>query len=204
MESDVVRRRRWLTPEELLDMMGATNLIPGPNSTEMAIHIGYQRAGLAGVLMAGSAFILPAALLALGLAWAYVRFGALPQMTAFFYGAKPAIITVVAQALWRLGRAAVRSRLLAAAALVALTAAAAGVDELVVLFATPALVAGVQLGSRARAREEKTRRIFTTATFIGYVLGGVKGALLATIGIFLPAFFFVVVSAPLVPRLRAS
>ncbi|HTF32298.1 MAG TPA: chromate efflux transporter [Myxococcota bacterium] len=284
MESEVVRRRRWLTPEEFLDMMGAANLIPGPNSTEMAIHIGYRRAGLAGVLVAGSAFILPAALLTLGLAWAYVRFGALPQMTAFFYGAKPAIITVVAQALWRLGRAAVRSRFLAAAALVALTAAAAGIDELVVLFATPALVAGVQLGSRARTREEKTRKmgatagalslgasgagvvtaaapftmaglflfflkvgsvlfgsgyvllaflradlverwhwltssqlldavtagqltpgpVFTTATFIGYVLGGVKGALLATIGIFLPAFFFVAVSAPLVPRLRAS
>jgi len=279
-----VGRRRWLSHEEFLDMMGATNLIPGPNSTEMAIHIGYQRAGLPGVLVAGSAFILPAALLTLGLAWAYVRFGALPQMTAFFYGAKPAIIAVVAQALWRLGRASVRSRLLAVAALAALTAAAAGVNELVVLFATPALVAAVRFGARRSTREGDTRRfgssagllrlgatsagvaagaapftmaglflfflkvgsvlfgsgyvllaflradlverwhwltngqlldavtagqltpgpVFTTATFIGYVLGGGKGALLATVGIFLPAFFFVAVSAPLVPRLRAS
>lgn len=277
-------RRCWLTREEFLDMMGATNLIPGPNSTEMAIHIGYQRAGVAGVLVAGSAFILPAALMTLGVAWAYVRFGALPQMTAFFYGAKPAIIVVVAQALWRLCRAAVRSRLLAAAALFALVATAAGVNELVVLFATPALLAVVRLGTHARLPKENMRSIgssagvlrlgaasagvaagaapftmaglflfflkvgsvlfgsgyvliaflradlverwhwltngqlldavtagqltpgpvFTTATFIGYVLGGAKGALLATIGIFLPAFFFVAVSAPLVPRLRAS
>ena len=262
--------------------MGVTNLIPGPNSTEMAIHIGYQRAGFAGVLVAGSAFILPAAFLTLGLAWAYVRFGALPQMTAFFYGAKPAIIAIVIQALFRLGRAAVQSRVLAVAALGALTATAAGANELVVLFATPALLAAVRFAADRGAREESTRSIgssagvlslgaagagvgaapftlaglflfflkvgsvlfgsgyvllaflradlverwhwltndqlldavtagqltpgpvFTTATFIGYVLGGGKGALLATIGIFLPAFFFVALSAPLVSRLRAS
>jgi len=282
MESEVVRRRLWLTHEEFLDMMGATNLIPGPNSTEMAIHIGYQRAGFAGLLVAGCMFILPAAFMTLGLAWAYVRFGARPQLAAFLYGAKPAIIAVVAQALWRLGRAAVRSRLLAFAALAALAAAALGVDELVVLFATPALVLAARLGRRTRG--EKTRSaeslaalfslgptgagvtaaaapfslgalflfflkvgsvlfgsgyvllaflradlverwhwltngqlldavtvgqltpgpVFTTATFIGYLLGGGKGALLATIGIFLPAFFCVAVSAPLLPRLRTS
>jgi chromate transporter len=284
MESEVVGRRRWLSHAEFLDMMGVTNLIPGPNSTEMAIHLGYQRAGFSGVLVAGGAFILPAAFLTLGLAWAYVRFGALPQMTAFFYGAKPAIIAVVIQALFRLGRAAVRSRLLAAAALGALTATAAGANELVVLFATPALLAAVRFGAGRGVREDNTKSIgssagvlslgaagagvaagaapftlgalflfflkvgsvlfgsgyvllaflradlverwhwltngqlldavtagqltpgpvFTTATFIGYVLGGGKGALLATVGIFLPAFFFVALSAPLVPRLRAS
>jgi len=280
MESEVVRRRLWLTHEEFLDMMGATNLIPGPNSTEMAIHIGYQRAGFAGLLVAGFMFILPAAFMTLGLAWAYVRFGARPQLAAFLYGAKPAIIAVIAQALWRLGRAAVRSRLLAFAALAALGAAALGVDELIVLFAAPALVAAARLA--ARTRGEKTRGVasfaglfgpasasvtaaaapfslgalfffflkvgsvlfgsgyvllaflradlverwhwltngqlldavtvgqltpgpvFTTATFIGYLLGGGKGALLATIGIFLPGFFFVAVSAPFLPRLRAS
>jgi chromate transporter len=249
----------------------------------MAIHIGYQRAGLPGVVVAGSAFILPAALLTLGLAWVYVRFGALPRMTAFLHGAKPAIIAVVVQALWRLGRASVRSRLLAVAALGALGAAAAGVDELVVLFTTPVLVAAARLRGHRRTQEERNRfrsstgplplgvasagvvagaapftlsglfffflkvgsvlfgsgyvllaflradlverwhwltngqlldavtagqltpgPVFTTATFIGYVLAGGKGAVLATLGIFLPAFFFVAASAPLMPRLRAS
>jgi chromate transporter len=163
MESDVVGRRRWLSHEEFLDMMGVTNLIPGPNSTEMAIHIGYQRAGFAGVLVAGSAFILPAALLTLGLAWAYVRFGARPQMTAFFYGAKPVIIAIVLQALFRLGRAALRSGLLAVAALGALAATAAGANELVVLFATPALLAAVRFAAVRGAREESTRSIGSSA-----------------------------------------
>jgi len=284
MEREVVGRRRWLSHQAFLDLLGATNLIPGPNSTEMAIHIGYQRAGLPGVLVAGSAFILPAALFTLGLAWAYVRFGALPVTMAFLYGAKPAIIAVVGQALWRLGRASLRSRLLVVAALLALAAVAAGVDELVVLFSTPVLMAALQwrelwrtgaalmsrfgsaagflrLGVTGAAvaggaaplsmaslflfflkvgsvlfgsgyvllaflRADLVERwhwltntqlldaiaagqltpgpVFTTATFIGYVLAGGKGALLATLGIFLPAFFFVAASAPLVPRLRAS
>jgi chromate transporter len=284
MEEAVVGRRRWLSHEEFLDLMGATNLIPGPNSTEMAIHIGYHRAGLPGVLVAGCAFILPAALVTLTLAWAYVRFGTLPQAAGFLYGAKPAIIAVVVQALWRLGRTSVRSRLLAVAALVALGAVAAGVDELIVLFSTPVLLAAVRWGVLRRARGEPMGRfgsaagllrvgvagagvaagtvpltlaglflfflkvgsvlfgsgyvllaflradlverwhwltnsqlldaitagqltpgpVFTTATFIGYVLAGGTGALLATLGIFLPAFFFVAVSAPFVPRLRAS
>jgi chromate transporter len=282
MQSEVVDRRSWLSQQEFLDLVGATNLIPGPNSTEMAIHIGYQRAGFPGILVAGTSFILPAALLTLGVAWAYVRFGTLPETASFFYGAKPAIIAIVAQALFRLARTAVRSRLLAAAALVALVAAAAGTNELVVLFATPLLVAALRLRSRpALPEEDRTKKrlgalplgaagggiaasavpltmtglflfflkvgsvlfgsgyvllaflradlverwhwltnaqlldavaagqltpgpVFTTATFIGYLLGGGKGALLATLGIFLPAFFFVALSAPLLPRLRGS
>jgi len=284
MEHEVVDRRRWLGREEFLDLLGVTNLIPGPNSTEMAIHVGYRQAGLAGVLVAGCAFIFPAAFLTLALAWVYVRFGALPELSAFFYGAKPAIIAVVAQALFRLGRAALRSTLLVAAGLVALVAAAMGANELVVLFATPALISAFRLGARRRAREGETGRmgsspgtlglgvasagvaagavpftmtglflfflkvgsvlfgsgyvllaflradlverrhwltnsqlldaiaagqltpgpVFTSATFIGYLLGGSEGALLATVGIFLPAFFFVALSAPLVPRLRSS
>jgi chromate transporter len=281
LDDEVVRRRRWLTREQFLDMLGATNLIPGPNSTEMAIHVGLHRAGLPGLAVAGLSFILPAALITLLVAWAYVRFGTLPQVGAFLYGAKPAIIVVVAQALWRLGRTALRSRFLALAALVALAASALGVDELVVLFGTggvlgaaevmrgrlhgkripPAVVpclvplgiagsavttaatytlgglflffvkvGAVLFGSGyvllAFLRADLVERwhwltneqlldaitvgqitpgpVFTTATFIGYLLGRTQGAIVATVGIFLPAFVFVALSGPLIPRLRQS
>src|SRR5882762_531069 len=103
MEDEVVRRRRWLTTEQFLDMLGATNLIPGPNSTEMAIHIGYQRAGFRGLLVAGACFILPAALIVTAIAWVYVRYGHVPAAEGILYGVKPVVIAVVAQALWRLG-----------------------------------------------------------------------------------------------------
>src|SRR5690242_19491020 len=109
MEDEVVRRRRRLTREEFLDLLGACNLIPGPNSTEMAIHIGHRRAGWKGLLVAGTCFILPAMLIVMLLAWAYVRFGSLPEARGLMYGIKPVVIAVVVQALWVLGRAAVRS-----------------------------------------------------------------------------------------------
>jgi chromate transporter len=112
MEDEVVRRRRWLSREKFLDLLGATNLIPGPNSTEMAIHIGYQRAGWAGLIVAGACFILPAALIVTIFAWVYVRYGSLPQTARVLYGVKPVIIAVVLQALWSLGRTAVKTRLL--------------------------------------------------------------------------------------------
>src|SRR5918993_4229825 len=112
MEEEVVRRRGWLTHEQFLDLLGATNLIPGPNSTEMAIHIGWRRARWAGLLVAGTCFIAPAALIVLAFAWAYVRFGHRPEAAGLLYGVKPVIIAVVVQALWRLGRAALKSRTL--------------------------------------------------------------------------------------------
>ncbi|MDR7607581.1 MAG: chromate transporter, partial [Armatimonadota bacterium] len=99
MHEDVVRRRRWVSEAEFLDLVGATNLIPGPNSTELAIHLGYRRAGWPGLVAAGGCFILPAFLAALGCAWAYVRYGSLPQVASALYGAKPAIVAVVAVAL---------------------------------------------------------------------------------------------------------
>src|SRR5262245_28980447 len=114
MENEVVRRRQWLSREEFLDLLGATNLIPGPNSTEMAIHIGHRKAGWAGLLVAGSCFILPAALIVTGFAWAYVRFGSLPQVTGILYGVKPVIIAIVIQALWGLGRTALKNKFLMA------------------------------------------------------------------------------------------
>src|SRR3954463_7092425 len=109
MDDEVVRRRRWLTREDFLDYLGATNLIPGPNSTELAIHVGHARAGWRGLIVAGACFILPAAFIVAALAWVYVRFGSLPQVAGVLYGVKPVVIAVVLQALWGLGRTAVKS-----------------------------------------------------------------------------------------------
>ena len=134
MEDEVVRRRRWISRERFLDLLGATNLIPGPNSTEMAIHVGYLRAGWPGLLLAGTCFILPATLLVGAIAGAYVRFGALPQAQGILYGIKPVIIAVVLQALWGLGKAAVKTRFLALVAVATLAASLLGANELVVLF----------------------------------------------------------------------
>ncbi|MPZ20550.1 MAG: chromate transporter, partial [Luteitalea sp.] len=104
MEDEVVRRRKWLTREEFLDYLGATNLIPGPNSTELAIHIGHARAGWRGLLVAGLCFIVPATLIVGAAAWAYGRYGSLPEAAGLLYGVKPVVIAIVAQALWSLGR----------------------------------------------------------------------------------------------------
>src|ERR1041384_1475467 len=109
MEQEVVRRRGWLSHEEFLDLLGATNLIPGPNSTEMAIHVGHRRAGWRGLMVAGFCFILPSALIVTVIAWAYVKFGRLPQAEGVLYGIKPVIMAVIIQALWGLSRAAVKT-----------------------------------------------------------------------------------------------
>lgn len=269
MEDEVVRRRKWLSREEFLDLIGAVNLIPGPNSTELAIHIGHRRHGWPGLVGAGICFIVPAMLIVLAIAWAYVRFGTLPELQAILYGVKPAIIAVVAQALWRLGGSALKNRGLVAAALACALAVVFGVNELVVLvvaggvmmaakgsgrqmvlaaapvavsmaapkiFSLPSLfffflkTGSVLFGSGyvllAFLRADLVERwhwlteaqlldaiavgqftpgpVFTTATFIGYLLGGVPGALIATAGIFLPAFVFVAISGPIIPRIRRS
>ncbi len=281
MEEEVVRHRRWLTHDEFLDLLGATNLIPGPNSTEMAIHIGHRQAGWPGLLVAGTSFILPAALIVTAFAWAYVRYGSLPSVAGVLYGVKPVIIAVVLQALWSLGRAAIKTKFLAAVAVAGVVLTFLRVHELLVLFAgglvvglgqlvlrrtisgkqllsltsTPYALTLFQIGAAASApfglwplflfflkvgavlygsgyvllafiRADLVERwhwltetqlldaiavgqvtpgpVFTTATFIGYVLSGTRGAIVATVGIFLPAFFFVAVSGPLVPRIRKS
>ena len=283
MEDEVVRRRQWLTSEEFLDLLGATNLIPGPNSTEMAIHIGARRGGWLGLIVAGVCFITPAMLIVLACAWAYVRFGKLPEATGILYGVKPVIIAVVLQALWSLGKSAVKSTLLAAMGVAAALAAFAGVNELLLLlvagvlmallsagkpeaksalfagFFVPPIFAASAAGTTAAATAAAPFSIgtlflfflkigsvlygsgyvllaflrnglvehyrwlteaqlldavaigqitpgpvFTTATFIGYILGGTPAALAATLGIFLPAFFFVAISGPLIPRIRKS
>jgi chromate transporter len=276
MEDEVVQRRGWISCERFLELVGATNLIPGPNSTELAIHLGYLRAGFAGLAVAGLAFIAPACLVTLACGWAYVRFGSLPVAEGLLYGVKPVIIAVVLQALWGLGRAATRTRGIAWVGLASLAAVAAGVHELLVLLLAGAVLAAAAAGHAARARSiaaclplapfaaaaasgatafglvplflfflkvgsvlfgsgyvllaflraDLVERwgwlseaqlldavavgqltpgpVFTTATFIGYLLGGLPGAVLSTVGIFLPAFVFVAVSGPLVPRIRSS
>jgi chromate transporter len=275
MEDEVVRRRQWITRDRFLDLLGATNLIPGPNSTEMAIHLGHQRAGWGGLVIAGICFIVPASLITLVLAGLYVHFGKRPQAEALLYGVKPVIIVIVFQALVGLGRTAVKTVPLAALAFLAVAASAAGVNEIVVLLlsgvgaaamvvptsglargvaaaaytvpagAGAALASSVQLSAvflfflkvgailfgsgyvllaflRADLVDQRhwltvsqlldaiaigqitPGPVFSTATFIGYLLAGVPGALLATVGIFLPSFVFVAISGPLVPRLRGS
>jgi chromate transporter len=281
MEDEVVRRRRWLTHDEFLDLLGAANLIPGPNSTELAIHIGHRQAGWPGLLVAGSSFILPAVLIVGAFAWAYVRYGSLPEVAGVLYGVKPVIIAIVLQALWSLGRAAIKTKFLAFVAVAAVVLTLLRVHELLVLFAAGVIVGLTRIIARqirngskllipisaspialfwqastttvapfglwplflffakvgavlygsgyvllAFIRADLVERwhwltetqlldaiavgqvtpgpVFTTATFIGYVLGGTRGALVATLGIFLPAFIFVALSGPLVPRIRKS
>src|SRR5512138_3048054 len=120
MHDEVVVKRKWLNNQEFLDLLGATNLIPGPNSTEMAIHVGYLRAGWPGLITGGLCFLTPAMLMVLGLAWAYVRFGSMPQGEQLLYGIKPVIIAIILQAIYSLGRKAVKTVFLAASGLVIL------------------------------------------------------------------------------------
>jgi chromate transporter len=286
MEDEFVRRRGWLTREKFLDLLGAANLIPGPNSTEMAIYIGYQRAGWWGLFLAGVCFIVPAMLLVAAIAWAYVRYGRLPQVSGVLYGVKPVIIAVLLQAVVGLSRSAVKTRVLALIGLLAALLAFLNVGALIVLVGAgtilalhrwlrqdggrsarplgvllalavavvvvevvPALRTGpavafglrslflyfVKVGSvlygsgyvllaflrtdlvahwhwltlaqlldAVAAGQVTPGPVFTTATFIGYVLAGPSGALIATAGIFMPAFFFAAVSGLLVPRIRKS
>ena len=279
MEDEVVSRRGWLTREQFLDFLGATNLIPGPNSTEMAIHVGRIRAGWPGLLVAGASFILPSAVMVTALAWAYVRFGSLPQVAGLLYGVKPIVIALIVQAVLKLAKTAVKSTWIAVVGVFAALGTVLGVDQLAVLaggglltglvywvrsgrrtsakalflsgsgfsaFAAPSgiaasfsrtalflvflkigailfgggyvlvalirsnLVAGLgwiseqQLLDAIAIGQVTPGPLSTTATFIGYLLAGVPGAVIATVAIFLPAFFFVAMSGPLVPRLRQS
>lgn len=271
LQHEVVERLRWISQEEFLDHLGASNLIPGPTSTELVIHIGRKKGGWPGLLVAGTCFILPAAVMVGALAWAYVRYGTLPAVSGLLYGVKPVVIAVILQALWRLGHTAMKRVSLVIVALVALILSVAGVSPLLVLtvggllavlvsldtkrakaswFAPaigavasvsssaglwPIFLAFVKIGALvfgsgyvvlAFLRADLVGRlewltqqqlldavavgqvtpgpVFTTATFLGYLLHGTSGAVVATIGVFLPAFVFVAISAPLIPMVRAS
>jgi len=291
MEDELVRRRKWLSREKFLDLLGASSLIPGPSSSELAIHIGYLRAGWAGLVIGGACFISPAAILVGIIAWAYVRFGHLPAVAALLYGVKPVVIAVILQALWGLGRTAVKSWLLAMAGAICVTLSFAQVNVLAILFGAGAALAGLHALSKSRTEKHVAGTltlisawrgaraglarifpwagatgvaavvpgmwplflvflrigsivfgsgyvllaflradlvvhrawvtdaqlvdavaigqvtpgpVFTTATFLGYLLRGPAGALVATVGIFLPAFILVAISGPLIPLIRRS
>jgi chromate transporter len=135
IHDEVVTRRGWLDDRRYLDLLGVTNLIPGPNSTEMAMHVGQERAGWRGLIGAGAAFILPAALITLVFAWGYVAYGKTPSGEAILYGIKPVVVAIITQALLRLGRSAVKGWLTAAVGAGALIGYLAGVNELLLLAA---------------------------------------------------------------------
>jgi chromate transporter len=283
MHDEMCVRRRWVSEERFLDLLGAANLIPGPSSTELAIYLGYERAGWKGLIFGGICFILPAMLLVLAIAWAYVNYGATPEAAWLLYGIKPVIVAIIVQALWGLVKSAVKGPLLAAAGFLVLAFYLAGFNPVALIFGSglmvmlsangwrywrqarntsagvalfPALAASVaqvagtvpvpfsvttlfvtflKLGSvvfgsgyvllaflrndfvyglgwlndqqildAVAVGQFTPGPVFTTATFIGYVVGGISGAILATVGIFLPAFVFVAAVFPLVGMLRRS
>jgi len=271
MEEEHVRRRQRLSREKFLDLLGASNLIPGPSSSELAIHIGYLCGGWRGLLIAGTCFILPAALMVAGIGWLYVRLGRLPATAGMLYGIKPVVIGVVLQALWSLGRTAVKTTFLGFVAVLALVLSVLGLQPLLLLAGgvacLPALrtsrvsfsvlpfmtigggivattasfslvslfllflklgatvfgsgyvllaflradlvthrgwLTDAQLVDAVAVGQVTPGPVFTTATFIGFILGGIRGAVISTLGIFLPAFLLVAVSGPLVPRIRKS
>ena len=278
MEEEFVRRRGWLGREEFVDRVGAVNLLPGPSSTEMAIYLGQLRGGFPGLLIAGAAFILPSALMMVALGWAYVRYGALPQLAGVLWGVKPVVVVLIAQAVWALGKTLLKSRELMVIAAIVLGLAAMHVATLALLIGTGVawivasrfgqsrgerngitaaamsaagggaavatsaavttggvLVYFLKIGALlfgsgyvllAVLREDLVTRMhwlsesqlldgiavsqatpgpfFTVATFLGYVLSGWRGAGLATVGMFIPAFVYVAVTANVLPRLRKS
>ncbi len=286
LRDEVVTRRGWMSDQRYLDLLGVTNLIPGPNSTEMVMHIGQERAGWKGLIGAGAAFILPAASITLLFAWLYVEYGTTTSGESLLRGIKPVVLAVVLQAIWNLGRTAIKDVLLAAVVLAVLALYLFGVNELVLLFGAAAIagltrlianhggasgfaffgtvgipasldrlpihpllsvsdpeiaysggrlfltflkIGGLLYGSGyvlvAFIRNDLVDRlgwitqqqlldavavgqftpgpVFTTATFVGYIVGGFSGAVLATIAIFLPAFVFVALCHPLIARLSA-
>src|SRR5579863_359978 len=154
MEDELVRRRKWLSREKFLDLLGASSLIPGPSSSELAIHIGYLRAGWAGLVIGGVCFIFPAAILVGIIAWAYVRFGHLPSVAAVLYGVKPVVIAVILQALWGLGRTAVKSWMLGIAGAICVALSLVQVNVLVILFGTGAVLAVIHALSQNRSGKQ--------------------------------------------------
>ncbi len=279
MEDELVNKRNWLTRDQFMDLVGATNLIPGPNSTELAMHLGYERGGMAGLFIAGGFFIIPAMLISLLFAWLYQSYGTMPQLAGILYGIKPAVIAIILMALWRLGKSAVKGWLTAAVALAATALSFIGTAEIWLLLGGGLVLMVIRnwqrltskvmsfsplplalMAEAGRAAEPMARMaspgifltflkigsmlygsgyvllaflerefvllrplltqqqlldaialgqfkpgpVFTTATFVGYLLDGVPGAIAATVGIFLPPFLLVLLLNPLIPKLRKS
>ena len=277
MDDEFVTRRKWLTREHFLDLVGATNLIPGPNSTEMTMHIGYERGGWRGLFIAGASFIFPAATLTLLVAWLYVRFGELPQIQPLLWGIKPAVLAIILSAVWKLGKKAVKGWQTAVLGVLVFVAVWFGLDEVIALLlggflgmliwglwrkvrGLPVLLWWPGMLSFSKVQESETAvslwelalfflkvgatlygsgyvlvaylqgglvdelgwltqtqlldaiamgqftpgPVLTTATFVGYLVAGVPGAIIATLAIFLPSFLFVLILNPLIPKMRQS
>lgn len=268
MERELVGKRKWMSAEHFLDLVGATNLIPGPNSTEMAMHCGHERAGWKGLVVAGVCFIIPAVMITGVVAWAYQQYGTLPEVKAFIYGIKPAIIAVIISMMINLGRKALKSAVLGVIGVLAAALTLLGVNEIMVLFgcgfvgimlqvlrkpkAVNSFLPFVLLGVPTQVSDWKlflvflkvgallygsgyvlfafldaelvskgflTKQqlidaiavgqftpgpVFSSATFIGWQIGGFTGAVVATVGIFVPSFVFVGFLKPLIPALRRS
>lgn len=272
IEEEVVRKRKWLTEDHFLDLVGATNLIPGPNSTEMTMHIGHERAGWKGLVVAGACFIIPAVIITAIFAWAYQLYGHLPTVQPFIYGIKPAIIAVVISLMIKLGRKALKTFELGIIGSLAAIAVLVGYNEILVFFAaglvgiilslikqsaktikgiSPFILLQVsnplvhiseyklfwiflkigsilygsgyvlfafldaelvgrgwlskqQLIDAIAVGQFTPGPVFSSATFIGWQLGGIGGAIAATVGIFLPSFLLVAILNPLIPKLRKS
>ena len=272
MEKEVVVKRRWMSRQHFLDLVGATNLIPGPNSTEMTMHIGKERAGIPGLFLAGACFILPAVLITVLLAYLYQLYGQLPRVQPFIYGIRPAVISIVFMAAFSLGKKAVKNCTLAAIGLLTLAAALAGLHEIMLLFlagaagiflyllrkkgqlnhiflplfflqvihpaplndngrifliflkigallygsgyvllpfleselVAPGYYSSAQLNDAIAVGQITPGPVLSTASFVGWQLNGWSGSIAATIGIFLPSFFFVWLLNPLVVKMRNS
>lgn len=278
MDEEIIQKRKWIERTRFMDLIGATNLIPGPNSTELAIHLGYERGGVPGLFIAGLCFILPAMFIVLGFAYFYVMYGAIPRVEGILYGIKPVIIAIVFQALFRLGKSVVKGSLAVIVASLVIVGSFLGISEIPLLLLAGVLVMGIRnrdkfstkamlffplpmlalsdisisanrtgmslgrlfltflkIGSFLygsgyvllafletefiRAFPVITQKelldavaigqltpgpVFTTATFIGYLIHGIPGALVATAGIFLPSFLLVWLLRPLIPKLRSS
>lgn len=260
MDEEIIKKKKWITREKFIDLLGATNLIPGPNSTELAIHLGFERGGVLGLFVAGGAFIFPAMAIILLFAYIYVQFGSIPQVESILYGVKPVIIVIILKALYRLGTSVIKNKYYLFFALIFIGIYILGVNEIVLLF-----LAGIMMMTIKRRREIGNKYfsisllsgsmiffiflkigsvlygsgyvllaffesefvdtglitsqqlidavaigqftpgpVFTTATFVGYLLKGIPGAILATIGIFTPSFLLVWLLNPLISKLRSS
>ncbi len=272
MHDEVVKRHKWVTDQEFLDLLGAANLIPGPTSTEMAIYLGYRRVGWIGLVLGGVCFVLPAMLIVLALSWAYVHYGKTPLASGILYGIMPVVMAIIAQALWGLGRKAIKNWLTGIIGLCTVILYMRGINILIILLFAGLIVmigenfsrikkipvAGIlfpfaglsflaastpfnltllflnflkigatlygsgyvllaylradfvlnlgwltdkQLIDAIAIGQITPGPVFTTATFIGYLLGGIPGSLLATLGIFLPSFIYVGISSLIIRQI---
>jgi chromate transporter len=263
MEEEVVKKRKWLTHQHFLDLISATNLIPGPNSTEMTMHCGHERAGWKGMCIAGISFIFPAVLITMLFSWFYKEYGHLPKVEAFIYGIKPAVISIMIASVISLGKKAFKTKQLIILGVITFIACLLGLNEIIALFScgivglllfyfkrnenslfsitplvflsplkifiiffkigailygggyvlfafldaelvTKGFLSRTELINAIAVGQFTPGPILSTATFIGWQLGGFLGATAATIGIFIPSFLFVLILNPLVPKMRKS